>query len=140
MTFSSSSGGLQQLSLSFSDLLRLHVVLGTAMWTAAFWLEHDVAKRFANLRKDRTGKVVSTKHTVPSGGMFELVSSPHYFAEIMIYTSLTVVLGCFNLTWFFAVLWTYVNQIAIALLTHQWYQTKFKEYPASRRAVIPFLL
>ncbi|XP_022645173.1 polyprenol reductase-like isoform X2 [Varroa jacobsoni] len=127
-------------AFSLSDLWSSHVILGSVMWLVAVWLEYDTAKRFAAFRKNADGKRVSSKHVAPYGGMFELISSPHYLAEIMVYTSITVVLGCTNLTWLLSLLWTYVNQIAIALLNHRWYQDRFKNYPSSRKAIIPFLL
>ncbi|XP_003739487.1 polyprenol reductase [Galendromus occidentalis] len=124
----------------FSDLFRFNVLIGTLIFAAAFHLEHDTTKRFANFRKDATGKVVSSKHQAPVGGMFEYVSSPHYLAEMLVYTGLTVILWSFNFTWFNALLWTYVNQSAMAFLSHRWYQSNFKDYPKTRTAVIPFLL
>ncbi|XP_028967555.1 polyprenol reductase-like [Galendromus occidentalis] len=43
--------------LRFSDLFRFNVLIGTLIFAAAFHLEHDTTKRFANFRKDATGKV-----------------------------------------------------------------------------------
>jgi len=33
-----------------------------------------------------------------------------------------------------------VLQIETSLLTHWWYKTNFKDYPATRKAIIPYVL
>lgn len=93
----------------------------------------------ANLRKDRTGAVTTQKHSIPRGGYFELVSSPHMFFEVVMYVAL------YGLTWrntssLYVLGWVISNQMMNAWLTHQWYRENFKEYPSTRRALIPYLL
>lgn len=93
----------------------------------------------ANLRKDRTGAVTTQKHSIPRGGYFELVSSPHMLFEVVMYVAL------YGLTWrntssLYVLGWVISNQMMNAWLTHQWYRENFKEYPPTRRALIPFLL
>lgn len=86
-----------------------------------------------------TGAVVTEKHLMPDGGFFDFVSSPHMFFEIMMYTTLTVILAG-NSSWWFAFLWVVSNQISSAWLTHKWYLDTFKDYPKDRRAIIPGIL
>lgn len=85
-------------------------------------------------------KVVSLNHHMPSGGAFEYVSCPHYFAEIVMYCSACFILNGSSYTWWLVCLWTVTNQIFTGLISHRWYQEKFKDYPSNRKAVIPFLL
>lgn len=85
-------------------------------------------------------KVVSLGHFMPSGGGFEYVSCPHYFAEILMYFSASLILGGRSYTWWLVCLWTLTNQMCTGLSSHQWYQEKFKNYPSSRKAIIPFLV
>ncbi|KOB69442.1 hypothetical protein OBRU01_14499 [Operophtera brumata] len=48
---------------------------------------------FANLRKDKkSGQVVTEDHGIPRGRMFEYVSSPHRMCEVIIYTTLVLLL------------------------------------------------
>lgn len=48
----------------------------------------------ANLRNSsRTSEAINGKYFLPQGFWFELVSSPHYFAEILIYLGLNIVSG-----------------------------------------------
>lgn len=90
----------------------------------------------SNLRKNSTGQVITQKHIMPTGGYFEYVSSPHMFFEILIYISLFGILHQ-NTSWKYVVIWVVSNQIINARLTHQWYLKTFKNYPQSRKALIP---
>ncbi|XP_067624595.1 polyprenol reductase [Eurosta solidaginis] len=92
-----------------------------------------------NLRKDaKTGAVKTEQHLLPSGGFFDLISSPHMFFEIKMYIALLALLP--STTWFFVTVWVFCNQLMNALLTHKWYKENFKNYPKNRRALIPFIL
>lgn len=77
---------------------------------------------------------------MPSGGLFELISCPHYFAEILIYISLAIVQCGLSVTWWLVVCFVVVNQVIMGISNHQWYLNKFPNYPRNRRAVIPFLI
>ncbi|XP_064457239.1 polyprenol reductase-like [Ornithodoros turicata] len=135
--FASSSATIPSLSLY--DLSWNHVV-GTVLFLWAYKVQFDSHLRMASLRKDSTGKVITTSHKIPHGGWFELVSCPHYFAEIMVYSALTLILWRANLTWWLMMYWTWSNQIAVSFLSHYWYRENFREYPKHRKAVFPFVL
>ena len=79
-------------------------------------------------------------HGVPHGGWFELVSCPHYFAELLIYISLGLVFGGLSLTWWTVVSYVLFNQALAAQLCQEFYMTKFEGYPRHRYAFIPFVL
>lgn len=65
-----------------------------------------------NLRKDcKTGEVVTEKHLMPTGGFFELVSSPHMFFEIAMYIVLLGLVGQ-SFTWKLVILWVLSNQVS----------------------------
>lgn len=85
------------------------------------------------------GKVVNYEYSIPRGDWFELVSCPHYFAEIMIYLSISVVLECSTI-WWTVCLFVAINQIMYGLFTHQWYHDHFKNYPKKRKAIIPYII
>jgi len=57
------------------------------------------------------GRVESMKHKIPQGGLFDLVSSPNYFAEILIYMSLAGLFQFSNPTWNVVTLWVAINQV-----------------------------
>ncbi|XP_040982972.1 polyprenol reductase isoform X2 [Aquila chrysaetos chrysaetos] len=85
------------------------------------------------------GKVVSLSHSVPFGDWFERVSCPHYFAELLIYVSMAIMLGFHNVTWWCVVMYVLFNQALAAVLCHEFYQKNFSSYPKHRKAFIPFV-
>ncbi|ETE62774.1 putative polyprenol reductase, partial [Ophiophagus hannah] len=108
-------------------------VLGLGMYCWASVHQHRCHVILANLRKDKSGKVSSLDHSIPFGDWFELVSSPHYFAEFLIYTSMAVTFGFYNLTWWLVVAYVFFNQAVSAVLCHEYYLNKFKHYPKFRK-------
>lgn len=93
----------------------------------------------ARLRCNASGTVVTQKHLIPSGGYFEVVSSPHMLFEVLLYVMLYLLVQN-NTSWLFVVCWVLTNQIENAWLTQKWYQATFPNYPAQRRAIFPVLL
>ena len=81
-----------------------------------------------------------TKHSVPYGGLFSLVSCPHYTMEVVLYTVLLLILGISHSSMLLVWSWVVINQCIAGLMSHSWYQTTFKEYPPTRKAIIPYLL
>jgi protein-S-isoprenylcysteine O-methyltransferase Ste14 len=77
-------------------------------------------------------------YRIPRGGLYELVSCPNYLGEVMEWC------GWALCTWSLAglsfALWTAANLVPRAVSNHRWYRERFPDYPAGRRAVIPFLL
>lgn len=86
------------------------------------------------------GAVETLAHRMPVGGWFELVSCPHYFAELLIYVSFSLLLEGQSLTWWLVALYVLANQALAAQLCHELYVIKHKPYPKHRKAFIPFLL
>lgn len=64
-----------------------------------------------NLRKDaKTGQVATEKHLLPSGGVFNFVSSPHMLFEIIMYIVLMGLIAQ-SFTWKLVVIWVFSNQV-----------------------------
>jgi len=83
---------------------------------------------------------VSYEHTIPRGGLFEYVSCPHYFMEIIIYLAFTLIGGFRHVTLLSIVLFVINNQLVAGYLSHRWYRAHFGTlYPVQRKAVIPFI-
>lgn len=86
----------------------------------------------------RLRKPNETGYKIPQGGLFEYVSCPNLFGEVVQW------LGFAILTWslpglaFFV--WTFANLVPRALSHHKWYLNHFQDYPKKRKAVIPFVL
>ncbi|NXN01090.1 PORED reductase, partial [Sylvia borin] len=114
-------------------------IIGVMMYIWASLHQHRCLAILANLRKSRSGKVVSLSHSVPFGDWFESVSCPHYFAELLIYVSMAITLGIHNVTWWCVVMYVLFNQALAAVLCHEFYQKNFSSYPKHRKAFIPLV-
>ncbi|XP_055060470.2 3-oxo-5-alpha-steroid 4-dehydrogenase 2a [Misgurnus anguillicaudatus] len=86
-----------------------------------------------NLRKP--GEV---SYKIPRGGMFEFVSGANFFGEIVEWCGYAVATWSFP-AFSFAV-FTACSIGPRAYHHHRYYLEKFKDYPKSRKAVIPFIL
>ncbi|KAK2835863.1 hypothetical protein Q5P01_016347 [Channa striata] len=123
----------------FSQLDWFHVT-GFALFIWASLVQHQSMVLLAKLRTGKSGTVKTLEHRVPVGGWFEVVSCPHYFAELLIYVSLSLVFGGLSLTWWLVVLYVLFNQALAAQLCHDLYISKHESYPKHRKAFIPFVL
>jgi 3-oxo-5-alpha-steroid 4-dehydrogenase 1 len=77
-------------------------------------------------------------YKIPHGFLFELVSCPNLFGEIIEWTGFAIMIGGLP-AWSFPI-WTFINLVPRALDHHKWYLQKFPDYPKERKAVIPFIL
>ncbi|KAF7667679.1 hypothetical protein LDENG_00052760 [Lucifuga dentata] len=134
------SGNLEKENVSLLSQLDWFHVAGIALFIWASLLQHHSIVLLARLRTGNSGKVETLAHRMPKGGWFELVSCPHYFAELLIYISLSLVFGGLSLTWWFVVLYVFFNQALAAQLCHELYISKYESYPQHRKAFIPFML
>ncbi|KAJ1931236.1 hypothetical protein FBU59_006783 [Linderina macrospora] len=80
---------------------------------------------------------VTREYAVPTGGLFEWVSCPHYFSEVVEWLGLALATGSPAVLTF--ALNTMANLFSRAVFVHRWYRTQFANYPKNRKAVIPFL-
>jgi len=114
------------------DMLYPGVVV-FAVGIAGNFYHHYLLSR---LRADGGGGEKGYK--IPRGGLFELVTCPHYLFEIT---------GFFG----FAMIGQTVYVLAVATgtaaylagrscATRRWYESKFEEFPARIKALVPFLL
>ena len=58
---------------------------------------------------------VTLEHRIPHGGLFEILSCPNYFAEILIYTGFAIIFGFSNPTWNLILVWVILNQVKVSL-------------------------
>jgi len=77
-------------------------------------------------------------YQVPHGLAYRWVSCPNYLGEIIQWTGWAIAVWSLA-GWVFAI-WTMANLVPRALAHHRWYRETFKDYPANRRALIPYLL
>jgi len=88
--------------------------------------------------------IEKSKHVIPRGFLFEYVSCPHYFFELLTWFGYMVFSWTLATLIFFIV--SFIALVDRASKTHKRYHTEFdgqegrEAYPRSRKALIPFLL
>jgi protein-S-isoprenylcysteine O-methyltransferase Ste14 len=95
----------------------------------------NVASDAALRRLRRPGE---TGYRVPRGGAFEWISCPNYLGEMIEWTGWAI--ATWSLAGLAFAVYTAANLAPRALAHHAWYRARFPEYPARRRALIPYLL
>ena len=80
----------------------------------------------------------STGYKIPRGGLFEKVSSPNYFGEIIEWIGFAI--ATWSLAGLTFAIWTFCNLAPRAFAHHRWYNEEFPDYPKDRKALIPFVI
>ena len=107
-------------------------IVGALLFVAGMSLNKVSDRQLARIRRSGTG------YQVPHGGMYRWVSCPNYLGEIIQWVGWAVAVWSLA-GWIFAI-WTIANLAPRAITHHRWYRETFKDYPKSRRALIPFCL
>lgn len=100
---------------------------------------HLVLSRLAPRGSKSQPSPAKPVYRIPKGGAFELVSCPHYLAEILIYCGLLAAAGARQPAGWLMLVWVASNLALAAGMTQRWYQHAFRTYPRARRALIPFV-
>jgi 3-oxo-5-alpha-steroid 4-dehydrogenase 1 len=109
-------------------------ILGGIIFICGFIINQSADKKLISLRKG--GK---KGYFIPRGGLFNYISCPNFFGEIVEWSGFAIM--AWNLPALSFAVWTAANLIPRALDHHKWYKSYFKEeYPKRRKAVIPFLV
>lgn len=107
-------------------------LLGVAVFLGGMALNKVSDRQLAILRQSGQG------YQIPYGFAYRWVSCPNYLGEIIQWTGWAI--ATWSLAgWIFAI-WTMANLVPRAISHHGWYRDTFEDYPANRRALIPFLL
>ena len=94
----------------------------------------------ATLRQQKGGTNNNNRRYLPPrGGLFEYVAAPHYLFELIAWLGIGVA-SC-NLTGYLTMMSMTMYLAARASNQNEWNRTKFdeKEWPASRRNILPFI-
>jgi 3-oxo-5-alpha-steroid 4-dehydrogenase 1 len=127
-TFLAGSSG----QLMSSPISSLRVAAGVALFVCGF-LTHVLSDRtLRSLRRQGEGG-----YSIPRGGLFEYVSSPNYFGEIVEWCGWA--LATWSLPGLAFALFTVGNLVPRAHANRRWYKATFQDYPTQRKRVIPFV-
>jgi len=108
-------------------------ILGIILFFTGMYINMSSDNKLLGLRKG--GK---KGYFIPYGGLFNYVSSPNLFGEIIEWLGWAML--CWCMPAFSFALWTMANLIPRAIDHHRWYKRRFDDYPKERKAVIPFLV
>jgi 3-oxo-5-alpha-steroid 4-dehydrogenase 1 len=108
-------------------------ILGAVLFAWGVWINWDHDTRLIKLRAPG-----ETGYKIPHGGLFRYISCPNLFGEIIEWTGYAIL--CWNLAALSFLVWTAANLIPRALSHHKWYKSHFPDYPAGRKAVIPYII
>lgn len=78
-----------------------------------------------------------TGYYIPYGGLFEVISCPNYFGELIQWTGWSLATWSLaGLTWTLFAAATFFPR---SWHNHQWYKNHFDDYPSNRKALIPYI-
>jgi 3-oxo-5-alpha-steroid 4-dehydrogenase 1 len=78
-----------------------------------------------------------TGYKIPKGFLFDYISSPNLFGEIIEWSGFALM--AWNLPALTFMVWTFANLVPRAKNHHDWYHRNFSDYPKARKIVFPFL-
>ncbi len=109
-----------------------HFILGAILFIAGLVINWRADHILINLRKP--GDI---GYKIPKGFLFDFISSPNLFGEIIEWTGFALMAWNLPATTF--MIWTYANLVPRAKNHHDWYRTEFPQYPTDRKIVFPFI-
>jgi 3-oxo-5-alpha-steroid 4-dehydrogenase 1 len=115
-----------------SNFLYWNFWLGIAFFAIGFYINQRSDYILMNLRKPG-----ETGYKIPFGFLFEKVSCPNHFGEIVQWLGFAIMAWNWPASTF--LIWTIANLLPRSLRHHRWYKEKFEEYPHERKAVVPWL-
>jgi hypothetical protein len=121
------------LSYDLSWLRTWQFPVGGLIFLSGFILNKSADERLRLLRNGNREEYV-----LPEGWLFNYISCPHYFGEIVEWGGWAIMTWSLPGLAFF--LFTFANLFPRGLASHKWYKRKFPDYPSGRKAVIPFVI
>jgi 3-oxo-5-alpha-steroid 4-dehydrogenase 1 len=107
-------------------------LVGVALFTLGLGINLRADRTLFRLRAGGDGG-----YRIPNGGLYRWISCPNYFGEIMEWCGWA--LATWSLPGLVFAIWTAANLLPRAGMHHRWYRHEFADYPADRRAVVPFV-
>jgi 3-oxo-5-alpha-steroid 4-dehydrogenase 1 len=110
---------------------------GIALYYSGFILNLHSDSIIRKLRPKGPGREGAARYSIPRGGAFSLVTSPQYLGELLAWGGFA--LFTWSLAGVFILAISMANLVPRARESHRWYREQFPDYPASRKALVPFL-
>ena len=107
-------------------------IIGLLMFFVGMYINVSSDNILMSLRKNN-----GNGYHIPHGFLFNKVTSPNYFGEIIEWLGWAIM--TWNLAGLLFFLWTFANLFPRALSNHKWYKEKFEDYPEERKIIFPNL-
>ncbi|MEI8254866.1 MAG: DUF1295 domain-containing protein [Deltaproteobacteria bacterium] len=107
-------------------------IVGVAIFVAGYAINRWSDRVLINLRAPG-----ETGYKIPRGGLYEKITCPNYFGEFVEWCGWS--LASWSPAGIAFALYTFANLAPRARSHHAWYREKFADYPAKRKAIIPWL-
>ena len=131
--FVNGHGVFQLNTYSLSWLGSWQFICGIILFITGFIINKTADEMLRRLRTENP-----QEYKIPSGWLFNYISCPHYFGEIIEWAGWAVL--TWSLPGFAFFIFTFANLFPRAISSHKWYRQKFPDYPKVRKAIIPFVI
>ena len=115
---------------SYTWLYSPQFIIGVVLFITGMGINIKADDMLFSLRKKGT-----INYKIPRGGLFQWVSCPNYFGEILEWFGWA--LATWSLAGLAFALWAVANLVPRARSHHKWYLENFIDYPKDRQALIP---
>ena len=119
-------------TIPFESISFICILIGFIIFIIGLYINISSDNTLIKLRTNQKGYVI------PKGGLFNYVSCPNFFGEIIEWLGFAIM--TLNLGSISFLIWTICNLIPRSKAHHKWYKENFEKYPSKRKAVIPYLL
>ena len=119
-------------TIPFESISFTCILIGFIIFIIGLYINISSDNTLIKLRTNQKGYVI------PKGGLFNYVSCPNFFGEIIEWLGFAIM--TLNLGSISFLIWTICNLIPRSKAHHNWYKENFEKYPSKRKAVIPYLL
>lgn len=118
---------------TLSSFAKWNFFLGIILFLAGFIINQISDHKLIHLRKPN-----ETGYKIPKGFLFNYISCPNLFGELLQWSGFAIM--AWNLPALTFLVWTCANLLPRATKHHQWYKSRFPDYPKKRKAIFPGLL
>ncbi len=110
----------------------LHFISGFILFFIGVFINLKSDSILINLRAPG-----ETGYKIPNGFLFNYISSPNLFGEIIEWSGFALM--AWNLPALTFMVWTLANLVPRAKNHHDWYLKNFSDYPKERKIIFPFV-
>jgi len=131
--FANGYGVFNMFKYTPSWLYSWHFMSGIVVCVAGYLINKIADEKLRCLRKNSPEDYV-----IPKDWLFDYISSPHYFGEIIEWAGWAII--TWSLPGLAFSVFTFANLFPRAFASHKWYKIHFPGYPSERKAIIPFII